>query len=306
MAEEDDTATPQQAEPLSLDAALSILTNELRAEILTELGQAWGEGGPSPAPLSYSELMERVDVIDSGRFNYHLDRLRGAYVQKAEEGYLLNYPGHQLYQAMVAGTLTERPTIEPTDVGPCPECDGTVRARYHRHQVLFCTCDGCGTTLDRIPFPAKATEDRSGRALVDAAVQKQFHDLSLFRRGMCFGCGGRVTPELTASVPAEWELPFESAVYCFLICESCEEQLITEPAHVALTTPQVGAFLADHGRDPARVPSWDPLLIRAKAGAAVVSESPMEVAIPFVLDDEQLAVHLTDDLEICRTSRTPA
>lgn len=306
MAKEDDAGSPDQAEPLSLEAALSILTNELRAEILTELGKAWGEGGPSPARLSYSELMERVDVIDSGRFNYHLDKLRGAYVQEAEEGYLLNYPGHQLYQAIVAGTLTERPTIEPTDVGPCPQCDGRVRARYHSHQVLFCECNGCGTTLDRIPFPARAAQERNGHALVDAAVQKQFHDLSLFRRGMCFGCGGRVAKELNASVPDAWDLPFESAVYCFLICESCEEQLITEPAHVALTTPKVGVFLAEHGQDPARVRSWGSVLSRAKADANVVSESPMEVEIPFGMDGQELVVFLNEDLEITQSSRSTA
>lgn len=292
-----------QLEPLALEDALNILTEETRAQILIELGQAWGEGGPVPAVLSYSELMDRVDVQDSGRFNYHLDKLVGPFVKKVEDGYVLHLPGHLLYQAIIAGTLTDRPTSEPAAVGRCPDCDGTIEVEYRADLLVVSSCTDCETTLDRIPFPPKAFEDREGDELIDAAVQKQYHELSLFRRGVCYGCGGQVHRQLRATVPADWTLPFDSPVYCFLRCTVCQAQLITEPAHVALTTPVVSAFFADHNRDPAVIPSWDDVLSRANDTVTVESESPLEVSVLFDITEDQITVHLDSALAVISSCR---
>ncbi len=39
-------------------------------------------------PIPYAELMDAVDTVDSGKFTYHLGKLRGVYVRTVEEGYV--------------------------------------------------------------------------------------------------------------------------------------------------------------------------------------------------------------------------
>ncbi|HZD44086.1 MAG TPA: hypothetical protein VE134_08540, partial [Methanomicrobiales archaeon] len=66
------------------DAALSLLGNDVRAAILLTFSQARDGRGP-PSILSFSELQDRVDVeVESSRFNYHLQRLVGTYIERVE------------------------------------------------------------------------------------------------------------------------------------------------------------------------------------------------------------------------------
>lgn len=52
----------------SVTDALEVLGNEIRVSILRELAEADG-------PLSFTELRERAGVRDTGKFNYHLEKL---------------------------------------------------------------------------------------------------------------------------------------------------------------------------------------------------------------------------------------
>lgn len=70
-------------EPSTLFALLS---DEIRVGIVRELARADGA-------LSFSELRSSVGVADSGRFNYHLKRLRGKLVEKTADGYVLTASG---------------------------------------------------------------------------------------------------------------------------------------------------------------------------------------------------------------------
>ena len=94
-------------EAFTVDAALfDLLGNDIRLRIVRELSVAG-----SDAPLSFSGLRERVGVEDSGRFNYHLDRLTGPLVCKRPDGYTLTPAGESL--AMIV------------DVAPAPPTSGT-------------------------------------------------------------------------------------------------------------------------------------------------------------------------------------
>jgi DNA-binding HxlR family transcriptional regulator len=53
--------------------AFEVLGNGIRTAMVLELADA--------GPLSFSELRERVGVTDSGRFNYHLEKLVGRFVR---------------------------------------------------------------------------------------------------------------------------------------------------------------------------------------------------------------------------------
>ncbi|MFB6271202.1 MAG: winged helix-turn-helix domain-containing protein, partial [Halobacterium sp.] len=62
--------------------AFERLSDPVRVELLREL---WLEGRHDPVP--YAALQDTVGVRDSGRFNYHLQRLTDVFVEKTDDGY---------------------------------------------------------------------------------------------------------------------------------------------------------------------------------------------------------------------------
>jgi hypothetical protein len=83
----------------ALSDALALLGDETRLAVVLELAAA--EALPDGDALSFSTLRERVGVRDSGRFNYHLDRLRDRFVDHGPDGYRLTSQG-----VAVAATVT--------------------------------------------------------------------------------------------------------------------------------------------------------------------------------------------------------
>jgi hypothetical protein len=86
-------------DPAALSDALDLLSDETRLAVVFELAAA--EALPDGEAVSFSTLRERVGVADSGRFNYHLDRLRERFVDRGPDGYRLTSQG-----VAVAATVT--------------------------------------------------------------------------------------------------------------------------------------------------------------------------------------------------------
>jgi hypothetical protein len=91
----------QSGDCLPPDEAFAVLGNETRLAILLAL-----EGADDP--LAYSELKRAVGVYDSGRFNYHLDKLLGHFIDGTGNGYRLRDVGRRAAQAVVAETFAPR------------------------------------------------------------------------------------------------------------------------------------------------------------------------------------------------------
>lgn len=68
----------------------TLLSNETRVAIVRALADG------SDDALGFSELRSRVGVRDGGRFNYHLQKLRGRLVEKTAEGYALTAEGERV------------------------------------------------------------------------------------------------------------------------------------------------------------------------------------------------------------------
>ncbi|MFC7139462.1 hypothetical protein ACFQMA_06365 [Halosimplex aquaticum] len=77
----------ERADPAAVSDTFTLLSNETRVRILAALADADEE------TVRFSDLRTRVDVTDSGQFNYHLDRLRGDLVAKTDDGYALTESG---------------------------------------------------------------------------------------------------------------------------------------------------------------------------------------------------------------------
>jgi hypothetical protein len=71
-------------------ATFSLLADETRLGLVRELAAADG-------PVGFADLYSRVGLSDTGRFNYHLGKLRGTMVEKtAGSGYVLTDAGEHV------------------------------------------------------------------------------------------------------------------------------------------------------------------------------------------------------------------
>jgi rRNA maturation protein Nop10 len=112
-------------------ATFELLADETRFDILAALAQAPYE--EFEGSLTFSELWRRTDVDDSGRFNYHLERLVGPFVRDTAEGYELTHLGRICYRLVASELLVsgegddathycpKDPTTTPADDGPAGE-----------------------------------------------------------------------------------------------------------------------------------------------------------------------------------------
>jgi DNA-binding transcriptional ArsR family regulator len=155
---------------LSPDEAFEVLGNETRVAILSALGGA-------DAPVSFSALRDRVGMADSGRFNYHLDRLTGHFVRKRESGYELRRAGERVVEAVLSGAVTAAPVLERTEIDhPCHFCGAPVAVRFREERVeVFCT--ECPGTYSRRSSPADPDNGDGGSARSPADGYLGYHPL---------------------------------------------------------------------------------------------------------------------------------
>jgi len=114
---------------LSPDDAFAVLGDETRIEILQTLGEA-------DAPLSFSELREHVGTSDSGQFNYHLNKLKGHFIRKADIGYMLSQAGTRMVEAVLSGAVTEAPHVGLTEIdASCHYCGAPIAVIYREPQT---------------------------------------------------------------------------------------------------------------------------------------------------------------------------
>ncbi len=85
------TVTGDNVTETAIDA-LETLASEHRIAILRALATA-------DEPLAFSELRERVGIRDTGRFNYHLSKLRERFVRETDGGYELGHAGERVVLA---------------------------------------------------------------------------------------------------------------------------------------------------------------------------------------------------------------
>lgn len=105
-----DDATSQAAD------ALATVANEHRLAILRELAAAEDS-------LAFSELRTRVEMSDTGLFNYHLGELCGRFVRQTDGGYEIGHAGERV--VLAAGDLDPEGAAalaDRTEDGACPVC----------------------------------------------------------------------------------------------------------------------------------------------------------------------------------------
>lgn len=131
------------------EEAFTLLGHEIRLGILRAFFERYAPVDPDSRSevreqrtLSYAELMAATDMEDSGKFNYHLEKLRGIYVEEIEEGYVPTASAIALYEAVMANRPTESIPVNFDIDESCPNCTSGLRGKYEQ-EFLTVECPAC-------------------------------------------------------------------------------------------------------------------------------------------------------------------
>ena len=222
---------------VTAEEAFGLLANEIRLAILRELYE-------TDDPLTFSELRRRVEVPDSGMFNYHLEKLQGHFVRQTDEqvgdarangGYELRYAGEQVLRAVLSGVIGTDPVLEPIEVEePCPFCGSPTEMSY-RDEQLTVRCTACPGVVDReypsgtvmsYGFPPAGFRGRSPEEILDAAHVLYDAKITPMMNGVCPECAGGVETSLKICPDHDADDNGEGSGESGL-CETCETRFET-------------------------------------------------------------------------------
>lgn len=295
----------------SIDDAFSVLKDETRLEILLELTEVASEQGIGEG-LTFSELRDRVDVKDSGRFNYHLNKLRGDFVAKLDDKYVARYPSLAVISAMYAGVYRDadegEPRIAETDI-ECDICSRPLEVRYGEQEVfsaIWMYCEEHGR-MDLYPVPPGAYTNRSLEELMNVAYTRLLTNLNLARCGICLQCWGQMSVEYPVDIESteQQELMPDDFIPLKIGCDRCWNQFSPIPLRTLIVThPIVMGMFAERGYSP-----FEAGFKMTRTGESSMSETeikgtdPVSATLSVEFDDEKLVLTIDEDCNVVEYHR---
>lgn len=275
--------------------AFSLVGNETRLSILEALWRA-------DQPLRFSALHEAVGLRDSAQFNYHLGKLTDQYVTKTDAGYELRNSGAKVVRAILAGSFTEHPHLDPFTIDDgCTRCDEPLVVSY-TDELLAIDCPACGRGHGRYSFPPGGLHDRTRTEAIVAFDQRVRHLHCLAKDGVCPECSGR----MQTTISREGECCLGVGLRADHVCEQCNHSLCSAVGLSLLDQSDVVAFHRDHGIDLGTTPYWRLDWCVSDDHTTVRSTDPWELDVAITLDGETLRATLDGDLTLVETRRTEA
>jgi hypothetical protein len=247
--------------------------------------------------LRFTDLRDRSDIDDTGRFNYHLDQLLGTFVTKTEAGYRLSSYAHRITAPMMGGIYDpERATDAVATPGECPDCgsdllietDETVPRLVceQEHVVNQGLLGYPGVVGD---YPPDAASEALGR------INAQSVELAV--AGTCPTCHGPVDGEITESAADSYH--FEAP------CDTCGNQFAHTVGGCVQTHPEVVSFLYDHGVDVRQTEPWAlPFVYPGRE--TVASTDPLRLSVDVHRGGETLTVTVDRTAAVVSTERLTA
>ncbi len=296
--------------------AFRTVGNETRLNVLHALWEAYDPEAGS-TPLSFSELRDAVGVADSGQFNYHLGKLAGTFISKADGEYELTNAGLSLIQTIIGGAAIDETALEPTEIDqPCHYCGAPSVIEYDDETAqISCTeCPGTweNGTLGSVRFPPSGLRRRSASEVSEAAYRWNLHRFESLMGGVCPQCAGTTTiraevcPDHEGGPDARCENCQRRHGFVFqAVCGTCK-YAHRGPFKIAVLSHQaVAAFLEEHGVE-FDYGSFDAFLLSHGFGERLVSEDPLRVEVSVPAGDEALRLVVDGDLNVVETAREPA
>lgn len=284
-----------------LDEVFGRVADQTRLDILRALWEARLEADRGERPVvPFSTLRERVGVRDSGRFNYHLDKLVPDFARSDDDGYTLTYAGARIIGAAVSGVYgTAETEFETFALGACSDadCDGTIEALYEDHRMSV-QCDRCDreTVMTAPPIIVGPHDPEANPTVLGeyalTVLQKTV-------RGFCHLCNGPVEATVQRE---EIEGLARDHVDVVHECQACGSVSYTSAASVLVDDPAVIARFHEAGVD-----LRDLLLWREAGGFGweeVVRTDPFRIDVRFQLDGEEFVVTLNEQLDVTEYDAT--
>lgn len=270
-----------------LSDAIELVSHETRARTLVALAAAQAATPDDPV-LAFSELRRRVDHDDPGNFNYHLDRLRGRLVERADGGYRLSGVGHNLVGVLLSGRFDPAASVDLGDAtAACLLCGDRAPVAYEDAALRVDCPAGHETRL--VADPA-AVARRDVDVALDAALRRSLVEATLAARGECPFCGGPTGGGLTRPSGSE---PAAPTVFYGATCDRCGVTLQTTVGGHVLFHPAVVGVCWRAGLD-VRDDPWRALADHVGA-AAVAGETPLRAAVTVTGDGERVRLTVAAD-----------
>lgn len=308
--------------------AFKRLSNETRLGILLALWEGY-DPHTDDNSLSYSTILDRVDLRDSGQFSYHLNQLLDHYVEETEDGYQLRNSGLKIVQTVISGAGLEEGTLSPTEiVMTCHRCGGPVELSYES-EYLYHTCVECEGntgpqfnvdrpvgTLMRWDFSPSGLASRTPGEIFVAGMIKALRDFGLLVRGLCPQCTGTVDgtieicenhdtgPGVACSVCGtrdEVRVRYECAVCKHGDSYPVDAVVYDHPAVIAFCHEHDIEHTYDLDNAEACARLWEQISAREHT---LVSKEPLRIRITVPGDGERLILDLDEDLQVIEISRS--
>jgi hypothetical protein len=283
------------------EEAFVLLSHEIRLDIIRAFFDEYDPPDPESASeardryaLSYAELMSATGTEDSGKFNYHLKKLRGTYIEKAEGGYAPTASAVALYESVVANRPTESVEVGIEADEDCPSCGSGLQGRYER-EFLTVECPECdlfwGITYR---FPKNGVAVREGEGVYEAVYNRAMYHVGLARTGQCPSCAG-----ITDTTVPEDRLDGESIPTVEVTCETCSWLATVDVVSALQFEPCVTRALLEVG-----VPLAESSGMRAtertlsEVSGRIDSEDPLQATVTIPSDDGVAEVVFEEGLSV--------
>lgn len=266
----------------------SLLADSTRLDIIRVLG----EEGES---LTFTELQARVATDDSGRFNYHLNRIVGAFVRKTEDGtYELSYAGGRVIGAIYSGEFRRNVSFEPFQLdSKCLNCEIPIEATY-KDEVVTIQCPNCEKANCRFWFPPHGIQDHSDEQLTNVLDRWLQHRYPLKVHGICDNCTGVIEADIVDE--AEFKHP-EDPVCIQYECERCPEDALLSLSSFIYMHPEVISQSISKGVDITNVEAWN---VRSFLDPTIEvrSKEPWIIDVAFHIGETELLATIDENLSV--------
>ncbi|MFB6222267.1 MAG: ArsR family transcriptional regulator [Haloarcula sp.] len=310
---------------LSPDEAFAILGNEIRLEVIRVLWRAgaayeYDDGSDAVEMVSYSELQNKVDVDDNGRFNYHLSELAPHFVRRTDDGYRLSSAGKQIARTVIAVSGAESLNFFRELNENCPLCGATVAATYE-DQWLRVGCTECdGLFGDQAPvgtlfftnYPAAGLTARNSEQALAAGLYRCALDITYLMYGICRECAGPISSSVTVCDVHESDggqpcdtcgTPFP--VWAEMRCSTCgfAKRL---PVEMFATGLVLATELTDNSEMDIESPAInDAIELLQNSVETNVSTEPLRVSLCIEVEPAVFSLTLDDEMNVVEFDRKP-
>lgn len=278
------------SDSVSPDEAFWLLGEETRLGILRAVWEAEADAVP------FTEIRERVGNPDSGAFNYHLDKLRGLFLVRTDDGYELSQAGREVVRAIMAGVLTDQPELEAAAIdGSCVHCGDKLVAEYDRFGVV--KCGECGEVVMWNEFPPAGLAGRSVEDFADAFDRWTQHRFRLAMERVCPNCAsGMEVSRVSNSADVEVSIAGQFR------CETCKYEARVPLFGFVIGHPAVVAFFYEDGIDVTSLPYWRVRELAEAFREDIVSRDPWLAEVTVVHDDRELVVRVNETFDVVDVS----